>query len=198
MASSFTTLWTNDLCRALERAGLAGKFPEALFGGPHQSLPSFVSAGARTGDLVYPIRVHRKKLWVLGCFRIDRIAETRWIFDPGLRQLVEGDPLPERVSTVSSDWNMMRGSCYDEVVPVTGISPLRFDRAIPGDMLGRLTYVSRRGQRTIKHVSDGEITRAVSVHGIYRLHPTSATEIGDLVTALDLETEELQPRDQRP
>ncbi|GGW79146.1 hypothetical protein GCM10010340_66970 [Streptomyces griseoloalbus] len=39
----------------------------------------------------------------------------------------------------------------------------------------------RRGERQIKHVVDGEPRGAVSVHGIHRLTPESAGELGALV-----------------
>ncbi|MER5228258.1 hypothetical protein [Streptomyces flaveus] len=66
MADAYTTLWTNDLCKALIADGFEGERLSVLFGGPHLSLPSFVWAGVKPGDLVCPIRVFRKQLWVLG------------------------------------------------------------------------------------------------------------------------------------
>ncbi len=68
--------------------------------------------------------------------------------------------------------------------PGTGsIPPLTFDRAVPGELLARLTYRSRRGERQIKHVVDGELRSVVSLQGIYRPAPESAGELEALVTA---------------
>ncbi|MFD3726732.1 hypothetical protein [Streptomyces sp. NPDC058671] len=44
----------SNLCRELERSGYAGQRLTMLFGGPHQSLPSFQHAGVQPGDRVYP------------------------------------------------------------------------------------------------------------------------------------------------
>ncbi len=58
--SACTTLWTGGLCQALARAGRTGEHLTVLFGGPHQSLPSLLSAGVRPGDVIHPIRVFRQ------------------------------------------------------------------------------------------------------------------------------------------
>ncbi|MEV6209808.1 hypothetical protein [Kitasatospora sp. NPDC051914] len=55
---------------------------------------------------------------------------------------------------------------------------LRVERITPydgdADPLERLTYISRRGERTLDHVEDGRLLRAVGVQGVYRLSPASA------------------------
>ncbi|MFG2045616.1 hypothetical protein [Dactylosporangium sp. NPDC048998] len=52
------------------------------------------------------------------------------------------------------------------------------DRAIPGETLKNLMYLPRRGPRPIKHVNtEGLLTSAISVQGIYRLTPASAVEL---------------------
>ncbi|GAA2626221.1 MULTISPECIES: hypothetical protein [Streptomyces] len=104
MPNSYTTLWTNDLCRWLARGGHTGQRLTMLFGGPHQSLPSFVRAGVRPGDTV-----------------------------------------------------------------------------VPPELLARLTYTSRRGERTLRHVEDGRLVRSHGVQGIYRLAAGSAAELRQLV-----------------
>ncbi|MFY1677394.1 hypothetical protein [Streptomyces sp. WMMC905] len=68
-----------------------------------------------------------------------------------------------------------------EVVVGPPGTPLTFDTPVPGDVLSELAYRSRRGERRIKHVVDGELLRAVSVHGIYRLAPESAQALEALV-----------------
>ncbi|MGW3157561.1 hypothetical protein [Streptomyces sp. NPDC001089] len=74
MSNSYTTLWTSDLCRELERSGYAGQRLTMLFGGPHQSLPSFQRAGVQPGDRIYPVRVHRTRLHVLGMLEVAHIV----------------------------------------------------------------------------------------------------------------------------
>lgn len=45
-----------------------------LFGGPHQSLPSFQRAGVQPGDRIYPVRAHRARLHVLGVLEVTHIV----------------------------------------------------------------------------------------------------------------------------
>ncbi|WP_236244206.1 hypothetical protein [Streptomyces sp. CC210A] len=171
MADAYTTLWTNDLCKALIEGGFAGERLSVLFGGPHQSLPSFMRAGVRPGDRVYPIGVFRKRMWVLGSMEVGRLLEYDTV----------GDHLPMEDFLRLVHWMPLKTSCATEVVVGPPGTPLTFDTPVPGDVLSELTYRSRRGERRIKHVVDGELTRAVSVHGIYRLAPESAHALEVLV-----------------
>ncbi|UUU31913.1 hypothetical protein JIX56_19525 [Streptomyces sp. CA-210063] len=167
MADAYTTLWTNDLCRALISGGFEGQRLGVLFGGPHQSLPSFERAGVKTGDAVYPIRAFRKQMWVLGRL------EVGWLLDYD----TVGNHLAMEDCLRLVHWKPLKAGCVSEVLVGPPGTPLTFNRPVPGDLLGRLTYRSRRGERQIKHVVDGELLRAVSVHGIYRLAPQSAEEL---------------------
>ncbi|MFJ8112320.1 hypothetical protein [Streptomyces sp. NPDC096132] len=167
MADAYTTLWTNDLCKALISGGFEGQRLNVLFGGPHQSLPSFERAGVKPGDTVYPIRVFRKQMWVLGRMEVGRLLEYDTV----------GDHLAMEDYLRLVHWKPLKAGCVSEVLVGPPGTPLTFDRPVPGDLLGRLTYRSRRGERQIKHVVDGELLRAVSVHGIYRLAPESAEEL---------------------
>ncbi|MGW4566789.1 hypothetical protein ACWEN3_31785 [Streptomyces sp. NPDC004561] len=60
--------------------------------------------------------------------------------------------------------------------PGPAVLPPAFDRPVPADLLPRLTYRSRRGERQIKHVVDGELRSPVSIQGVYRPAPDSARE----------------------
>ncbi|MDX3231380.1 hypothetical protein [Streptomyces sp. ME19-01-6] len=57
----------------------------------------------------------------------------------------------------------------------------RMDRAVPPGLLASLTYRSRRGERRVKHVEDGELKRSHSVQGVYRPAPESAAAMVALV-----------------
>ncbi|MER7824394.1 hypothetical protein ABTX85_17730 [Streptomyces sp. NPDC096097] len=171
MPNSYTTLWTNDLCRELERAGHAGQRLTMLFGGAHQSLPSFARAGVRPGDTVFPVRAFRKRLHVLGAMEVSRIIPYE---DAGAE--LHDDDYPKLL-----DWRALKAGCVTEVVLGPPGSALDFGTAVPADLLGRLSYTSRRGDRTLKYVVDGELLRSVSVQGIYRLATDSAAELHRLV-----------------
>ncbi|MFG3345232.1 hypothetical protein ACGF1Z_09210 [Streptomyces sp. NPDC048018] len=171
MADAYTTLWTNDLCRELRKGGFEGERLTVLFGGPHQSLPSFVRAGVRPGDRVYPMRVFRRQLWLLGSMEVGRLLDYETV----------GDHLAMEDYLRLVHWKPLKTSCVTEVAVGPPGTPLSFDTPVPGGVLAELTYRSRRGERQIKHVVDGELRSAVSVHGVYRLAPESAVVLETLV-----------------
>ncbi|MEV5436078.1 hypothetical protein AB0K80_08600 [Streptomyces sp. NPDC052682] len=171
MPASYTTLWTNDLCRTLISEGFTGERLTVLFGGPHQSLPSFARAGVRPGDVIHPIRVYRKRLWLLGALEVGRLLD----YDTA------GEHLAMEDYVRLLHWRPLRTGCVSEVVVGPPGAALTFDRPVPPDLLSRLTYRSRRGERQVKHVVDGELRSAVSVHGVYRLAPESAGALDALI-----------------
>ncbi|WP_370416398.1 hypothetical protein [Streptomyces fradiae] len=171
MANSYTTLWTNGLCRELERLGRTGQRLTMLFGGPHQSLPSFLRAGVQPGDRIYPVRANRTCLYVLGALEVAQIVPYE----------NAGSALPDDDYVKLLDWRPLKTGCVTEVLIGPPGAPLRFDTVVPGDLLERLTYTSRRGERLLKHVEDGRLIRSTSLQGIYRLAADSAAEIDQLV-----------------
>lgn len=171
MADTYTTLWTNDLCKALGARGREGEPLTVLFGGPHTSMPSFVRAGVGPGDRVVPVRVFRKQLWALGAMEVERVVDHDRA----------GEELTAAERGRLNHWGLLEGSCASEVLLGRPGMPLGFGRPVPPDLLGRLTYRSRRGERQIKHVVDGELRSAVSLQGVYRLAPDSAREVEELL-----------------
>ncbi|MFD8013282.1 hypothetical protein [Streptomyces sp. NPDC058955] len=171
MADSYTTLWTDDLCRELKRSGHEGVRLTMLFGGPYGSLPSFLRAGLRPGDTVFPVRAHRTRLHVLGAMEVSRVL-----------------PYEEAGTELHDDdynkllyWRILKTGFVTEVLLGPPGSPLSFDTVVPGDLLERLTFTSRRGERNLKYVEDGRLLRSVSLQGVYRLAPGSAAELRRLV-----------------
>jgi hypothetical protein len=73
MNDSYTVLWTDDRCRWLKEHGATGQPLRVLFGGGHQSAPSFTRFGVRPGDFIYPVRVHRTILHVIARMRVREI-----------------------------------------------------------------------------------------------------------------------------
>ncbi|MEU3405845.1 hypothetical protein ABZ766_18165 [Streptomyces sp. NPDC006670] len=172
MSNSYTTMWTNQLCRHLERSGYAGRRLTMLFGGPHQSLPSFRRAGVQPGDRIYPVRALGARLYVLGAMEVSRIIPYE---DAGAA--LHDDDYAKLL-----DWRPLKAGCVTEVLTGPPGSPLSFGTTVAPDLLERLTYTSRRrGERTLKYVEEGRLVRSVSLHGIYRLAPASATALHQLV-----------------
>ncbi|MFE4601736.1 hypothetical protein ACFRKE_12860 [Kitasatospora indigofera] len=175
MPDAFTVLWTQDTCRALRKAGRVGERPPVAFSGVHSSLPAWSGAGAGAGDEVYALHVNRCAVYVVSRMRVvgtDRrdccgTAPATWQ-DPAF-------PGHE-------DWSMLgSGGCGAMAVHVDA-TPVRLDRPVPGDLLGRLTWQNRRGRtRGLKYVVDGRLEHSVSLQGFYRLTPGSADELAAVV-----------------
>ncbi|MFF2780972.1 hypothetical protein ACFVU3_39525 [Streptomyces sp. NPDC058052] len=171
MANSYTTLWTDALCRELKRSGEEGLRPTILFGGPFGSQPSFLRAGVRPGDTVYPVRAHRTRLHVLGSMEVSRI----------LTHEEAGAELHDDDYAKLLYWRRLKTGFVSEVLLGPPGSPLSFDTVVPADVLERLTFTSRRGERRLKHVEDGRLLHSNGVQGVYRLAPGSAAELRRLV-----------------
>jgi hypothetical protein len=157
--------------RRWRRAAVAGQRLSVLFGGPHLSEPSFARAGVRPGDLLYPIGVCDQVLYVLGRMRAEDI-------------IVAGDDpaLLARHLARYPAWRFLAPTCTTEIVTGSGGTPVMLDRPVPGEVLGRLTYLPRRGPRPVRHVTpDGRLLHAISVQGIYRLARSSAADLDALL-----------------
>lgn len=172
VANSYTVLWTNDLCRELIRAGFTGQRPTTLFGGPHQSRPSFRRAGVAPGDRIFAVRAWQAALYPVCSMEVQRIVD----YDRAGAELADED-YPKLIH-----WRPLKSGCISEVVLGPPGSPLRFDRPLPGEHLEHLTFTSRRGERKLKYVEDGRLLRALSLQGIYRLAPESADIIARHLT----------------
>ncbi|MFR9794586.1 hypothetical protein ACL02U_01545 [Streptomyces sp. MS06] len=164
MANSYTVLWTNGLCRDLIRGGFTGRRPTVLFGGPHQSCPSFRRAGVVPGDRVFAVRAWRAALYTVCAMEVRRIVDH----DQAGAELADED-YPNLIH-----WRPLRRGCVSEVVLGSPGTPIRFDAPLSGDRLEQLAFASRRGERKLRHVEDGRLLRAVGLQGVYRLDPGSA------------------------
>jgi hypothetical protein len=169
MSDAYTVYWPQERWRHAMLAGQARL--TVLFGGPHSSEPSFRRAGVRAGDVLYPIGVCDRSLYVFGRLRV--------------RQLDVADndaPIAQYFARFPT-WRFLAPTCTDEVVLGEEGTSIVLDRAVPGDVLKRLTYRPRRGPRPIRHVSeDGRLVRAISVQGVYRLAEASATDLDAVLT----------------
>jgi hypothetical protein len=173
MANSYTVLWTNDLCRELIRGGFTGQRPTVLFGGPHQSRPSFRQAGVGPGDRIFAVRAWQTALYPVCSMEVRRIVD----YDRAGTELADED------YAGLTHWRPLKSGGITEVVLGPPGSPLRFDRPLPGEHLEHLTFTSRRGERKLKYVEEGRLLRALSLQGIYRLAPESADVLARHLTS---------------
>jgi hypothetical protein len=172
MSDAYTVYWPQERWRQAMTVG-----PSRLavfFGGPHSSEPSFRRAAVRAGDVLYPIGVCDQALYVFGRMRVRQID----VLGPD-----NEDATLARYFARFPIWRFLTPTCTDEVIlgeEGTSIAP---DRAVPGELLKRLTYRPRRGPRPVKHVSeDGRLVHAISVQGIYRLSEESAMDLDAVLT----------------
>jgi hypothetical protein len=173
VSDAFTTLWTQDTCRELRRAGRVGMRPPVAFSGAHTSLPSWVSV--KVGDDVYALYVNKCVVYMVSRLRV---------VDKQRRECCGAVPATWRdpAHPGHDDWAMLGANgCGASPVHVDATS-VRFDIAIPGDLLGTLTWRNRRGDtRGLRHVVDGRLERAISLQGLYRLTPESTDKLAALL-----------------
>ena len=169
MADAYTVFWASHRCGGARASIEAGEPLTILFGGPHQSLPSFVKAKVSAGDLVYPIAVYDQQVFVLGRMRV-REVRSFTVESTGrlFQEHVDGNP----------HWRFLADSCMTEAVIGYEGTVLRLDAAVPAEILRRLTYRSQRGSRTIRHLDEhGKLLRSQSLRGIYRLTEPCANDL---------------------
>jgi hypothetical protein len=176
----FTALWSRDRYLAAKRYMPAESRFEVLFGGPHVSLPSFRRAGMRQGDWICPIHVHAGTLHVLGRMQVREIVDLwKWQLDNPARARELGkfdlsvslEPRPTEGPRLALYY--LAPTCTDEAAVGEHGTAFLSDLTFPPGKLTEIRYVSRRGDRPIKHVTDEKITSISSLQGIYRLSAAS-------------------------
>ena len=179
LPDAFTTLWTGQRRRELELAGDAGRPLGVLFGGPHLSLPSLTRAGVAKDPRVFPILVRDGRLHVLGRLHVwdvipfaDYLAAEFGVIEA---EGADGRDARDRLLADHPDAGHRLpplGACVSEAVLGAG-TPLRFDAYVPPDRLTEVRFVSRRGERPIRHLENGAVAHASSLQGVYRITPAT-------------------------
>jgi hypothetical protein len=183
VSEAYTVFWTID--RWLGALSVGHKPLPVLFGGPHLSEPSFRRAGVRVGDLLYPVAVSNRRVHVVARMRVREMI---------LLGQEDGPTLIDQRFPQYKAWKILAPTCTEEVIVGMEGTPLRADIELPAEVLERLTFRSQRGERPLRYVRDGELTRSVGLHGIYRLTPSSAADLSALIDSPPAAT----PRIPRP
>jgi hypothetical protein len=186
MSESFTVFWTMD--RWLGALAAGHKPLPVLFGGPHLSEPSFRRAGVKVGDLLYPVAVSNRRVHLIARMRVREIL---------LLGQEDGPTLIDQRFPQYKSWKVLAPTCTEEVVVGVEGTTLRADVELPAEVLGRLTFRSQRGERPLRHVHNGELTRSVGLHGIYRLAPGSAADLAELIESPPAATPRIPRSDRR-
>ncbi len=183
MSESYTVFWTMD--RWLSALSVGHKPLPVLFGGPHLSEPSFRRAGVKVGDLLYPVAVSNRQVHLVAQMRVREMI---------LLGQEDGPSLIDQRFPQFKPWKILAPTCTDEVIiGIEGTVP-RADLDLPPEILMSLTFRSQRGERPLKYVKNGELTRSVGLHGIYRLSQSSARDLAALMESPPAAT----PRIPRP
>jgi hypothetical protein len=182
-----TLLWTNDYCKKLKRAGETGKPLRVLFSGSHQSQPSLRAFGVGPGDYIFVIRVEKGRMFIVAGMRVRKyihfhsyLADVLGLDDSYINR--RPSDLEAVLAKEHPDWgHLLPWGCLTEVVLGDG-TPINFDRAVPPEIVQRIRFTSRRGERPIKHLDGGVIKSSVSLQGgAYVLSEESAKELMRLV-----------------
>ena len=190
MSDAYTVLWTKDRCQLLKKEGQVGAKLKVLFGGPHQSQPRFSRFGVKPGDYIYPIHVTDGVLYVLSRMQVKRLLPLEEYIAANPR-LFAGCEDAEYRGRALDYWLNARPelrylvwSCTDEVAIGQGGTPIRFDVALSPAELEGLRFRSKRGERGLKYIEGGRLTKVLGLDGgVYRLSPESAALFDRLVGA---------------
>lgn len=186
----FTTYWNKDRCDQMIKCGMLGRTLTVLFGGPHQSEPSLVSAGMKAGDIVYPVRILAGELYILGSMKVQQVMS----FEEYIHQnpdmfarchfgiTISSQPDPDHWLTRYPQLKFLAPTCTDDVAIGCGGVPLTVETKVPSEILVKLRYQSQRSERALKHIVDGKLTSITSIQGIYRLTEESGEMIQTLFT----------------
>jgi hypothetical protein len=190
MSDSYTVLWSRAQIQSLQKYNPHGARLEVMYGGPHTPEPSFRRFGVQAGDFIYPLWVYQGIVYVLGRMKVKRLISLVDYFEeyPQLFEGCERGAYPmatfDNYLKVHPERRFLAPSCTDEVAIGEEGTPIRLDVAIPSDLLVRLRFRSRRGERGLKHIENGKLTHTISLQGgIYRLQDESAHQMERLVLA---------------
>ena len=113
MAESYTVFWTMD--RWLSALSARHKPLPVLFGGPHLAEPSFRRAGVNVGDLLYPIAVWNRRVYVVARMRVREMI---------LLSQEDGPTLINERFPQFRAWKVLAPTCTDEVIiGIEGTAP---------------------------------------------------------------------------
>lgn len=135
----------------------------------------FRLAGVKPGDHVYPIRHAAGAVHVMA--RVC-VAALRMRTEP----FTDTEFLPRSVR----DIRQLLGPPDLPIIDAADGSPVQFECPLPRPVLERLRIVVKKGERGLSSLKDGRLTNSTTIHGVFRLAPSSARDFGLLLFAPDL------------
>lgn len=157
----YTMLWADSYSRgALNQPNR----PLRQVWGGHNQRTDFSFMGVKPGDYLYPLRVRKKKVYVVARMKIQAVLSRQ-----------------EYLSTYPANREMVDSTCDRHFLLGENGTLIRYDLAVPPQMLERMRFRSRKQERGLKYLKDGELARSVSLHGIFRLTQSSAADLDSLL-----------------
>lgn len=190
MTDSFTVLWSKDRIDQIIQHQQEGTRLEVLFGGPHSSEPSLRRYRVREGDWIYPVRVHRGVLYVIGRMQVKQIISLQEYIEQSPQAFADCEPGRFPAETFGNylmlhpEKHYLAPTCTEDVAVGQNGTIIRLDVAVPPSLLESLRFRSRQKERGLKHIEDGRLKSAVSLQGgFYRLSESSAYEFERLLSS---------------
>lgn len=187
MPESYLVLWAQDRCRLVKKAGDTGKMLQVLYGGPHISAPSFRRYGVAPGDWVNVGAFKDGVLYIVARMRVTAILGVGEYFR---KHLGMSRPKPSYDALLSGETptaptvfgHQSPPDCVTEAVIGEEATPIRFDVAVPVDVLTALRFRNKRNQERGLKVVDGKLKGILGMQGhVMRFVPDSALAIEELV-----------------
>jgi hypothetical protein len=151
----FTMYWPDWMCAAAREHGLEGQ-PLTIVWGGHNHDTSFARFKVGVGDTLVPVTCVSGVVYVLASLVV--LAKSNaalWL-----------PAHPEHAHT-------RLPGCGNEVLVGTPQASLRFDRPLSPAQLMAWRYATSTGERPLKFLRQGRLTRTMSMQGVYRV--TEAT-----------------------
>ncbi|WP_395734876.1 hypothetical protein [Prosthecobacter sp.] len=189
MSNAYTVLWNSDRVRIAKKHGLIGRSIDFLFGGPHTTQPSFIKAGVKAGETVYPVSVRDGALHILSQVRIraimtvdDFIAAHPDLYPPETHAPRAFETLAKGVEL--HPWlRALNWTGSDHVLLAERSTPFSLDTVLPPELLTRLTFRFNKADWPVSGVAEGRLTTTVGLQGIHRLSFSSAWDFASLFPA---------------
>lgn len=154
--ATYTMYWPEWMCEAARGQGLDGQPVHLLWGG-HNADSDFGRFKVGPGDTVVPVTSRDGVLYALASVHVtEKTNADAWL---------ERHP---------GDARLRLHGCGGQVLAGTPGAPLRFDRALTPAQLEAWRYDAAKVPRALKHLTDGRLTRPLSVQGVYRVTTETA------------------------
>ncbi len=160
----FTMYWPDWMCAAAREQGLEGQPLDIVWGG-HNHDTDFTRFKVGAGDTLVPVTCVEGVVYALASVLVQaKGTGAQWLASH-----------PEHAKT-------RLPGCGNAVLAGTAQAPLRFDRALSAAQLTAFRYATATGERPLKFLRQGRLTRTMSMQGVYRVTEPTATMVTTLLS----------------